>query len=219
MSFFKKAHNNANKLSEKLLGPPYDYKGKVKGPGALGMSDKGTLQALGKDVRGLIGYSDILTRGGGVASRVNGALGNKFFLKTGMKCISKKTGKSVNRYIYMNNVPNAPLAGLIKGTTTGIDSLNPYRIMGSFGAGADPICRPISLEVIDNNNSRRRETHYMTLNDIKYLRQGFSNMELEEDPLDTSDEIQLPEDIYIQAYYVFLATFGIYVIYKLMGKK
>jgi len=219
MSFFKQAQSNAGKLSDKLLGPPYDYKGKVKGPGSMGMSDQGTLEALGNDVKGLIGYADILVMGGGRASRVKGPLGNKFFLKSGMKCKDTKSGKDVDRYIYINNVPSQPFGGLIKGTTTGVDSLNPFRLMGAFSAGSEPKCRPISLEVVDNNNSRRRETHYMTLNDIKYLRQGFSNMDEEEDLEDTSDNARLPEDHYIQAYYVFLATFGVYVIYKMMGKK
>lgn len=225
MSFFQQASSNATKLSDQLLGPPYNYKSKVKTPAEIGMSDKGTLDALGKDVGGLIGYAEILITGGGVASKVDGPLGNKFFLKTGSQCKDEKSGKEVDRYIYINNVPGEPLPGLIKGTTTGVDALNPFRLMGAFAQGTAPKCRQITLEVVDNNNNKRRETHYMTLNDIDYVRSGFANMIVKGEMKKanegeiTNDEVGLPDDPYIQAYLVFLATFGVFVIYKLMGKK
>ena len=65
----------------------------------------------------------------------------------------------------------------------------------------------------------------MTLNDIDYVRSGFANMIVKDEMKKanegeiTNDEVGLPDDPYIQAYLVFLATFGVFVIYKLMGKK
>ena len=221
MSFFDEARTKAGSLQKKLLGPPYDYKGKIKSPGQLGMSDKGTLKTLAKDVGGLIGYAQILATGGGKASKVRGPLGNKFFLKTGAQCKNEK-GEDVSRYIYVNNVPKPPFAGLIKGTTTGANALNPYRIMGAFSEGNTPACRKITLEVVDNNNQRRRESNYLTLNDIKYLREGFGYDDDDEYEYDDDDageeEIALPDDIYVQTYYACLAVFGTYIVYRLMYK-
>jgi len=219
MSIFQQAQSGAGQLEKNLLGPPYDYKAKIKSPKAMGMSSRGTLPALGNDIRGLIGYSDVLVFGGGSASRVNGPLGSKFFLKTGGTCKDVKTKKSVPRYIYVNNVPNGPFAGLIKGTTTGIDSLNPYRLLGAFTQGAEPPCRNINLEVVDNNNRRSRETHYVTLSDIKSI-EGFTSG-IDEDikfDVDSLEDVSLPDDPQIQLYFAVLALFGVYVVYKIMKK-
>lgn len=219
-NFFEQAKNNAGQIENQLLGPPYDYKGKIKNPQAMGMSDRGSLPVLGNDIRGLIGYSEVLVSGGGDASRVNGPLGSKFFLKTGASCKDVATNKNVPRYIYINNVPKPPFAGLIKGTTTGISALNPYRFMGAFSEGAEPPCKNITLEVVDNNNRSTRETHYVTLSDIKNL-EGFQSGGVDEDiqfEVDGGDDISLPNDPQIQLYFGMLALFGVYVVFKIMNK-
>ena len=218
-NFFEQAKNNAGQLEQQLVGAPYDYKEKIKNPQAMGMSDRGTLPVLGNDIKGLVGYSAVLVSGGGNASRVNGPLGSKFFLKTGASCNDVATKKNVPRYIYIDNVPKPPFAGLIKGTTTGISALNPYRFMGAFSEGAEPPCRNITLEVVDNNNRTTRETHYVTLSDIKNLEgfQGGVDEDIQFD-VDGPDDVSLPNDPQIQLYFGILALFGVYIVFKIMKR-
>lgn len=217
MSFYEQASSDAKGLSSRLLGPDYNYARQIKNTRELGMSDKGDIPTLEKDVRGLVGYIKVLVEGGGPASKVNGPLGNKFFLKTGAVCKDIASKKEVPRYIYINNVPKPPLNGLIKGTTTGIDSLNPFRIMGAFTSSKAPDCKKITLEVIDNNNRKSRETNYVTLDDIKYSGlEGFMNGA--EGQQDTTSDADMPDDIPTQLYFACLAGLSIYVFYRLMKK-
>jgi len=217
-NYIQQAKDNVNQLSENIIGPPYDYKSKIKTTRELGMSDKGDLPTLENDVRGIVGYMKVLIEGGGRASKVNGPLGNKFFMKTAMLCKDTATKKEVPRYIYINNVPNPPLPGLIKGTTTGLEAINPFRIMGAFSDATTPDCKKVTLEVIDSNNRKSRETNYMTLNDIKYMREGFETVDDTDENEDIDDNVALPDDMFIQAYYVTLAAFGVYIVYRLMHK-
>ena len=219
MSIVEQAKSNVSGLAEKLLGPPYDYKAKIKNTQELGMSDRGDLKTLEKDVRGIVGYMKVLIEGGGRASKVNGPLGNKFFMKTAMMC--KIGGKEVPRSIYINNVPKPPLAGLIKGTTTGLQAVNPFRIFGAFADATTPECKQITLEVIDSNDRKSRETHYMTLNDIEYLNKGllgFQNID-DEELIKNAEIVELPDDLFVRAYYICLAALGVYLVYRLMNKK
>lgn len=220
----EESKTNPGGLMEKILGPPYNYSKQIKNTAQLGMSDRGDLKTLERDVKGIVGYVKVLIEGGGPASKVKGPLGNKFFMKTAMLC--KNNGKDVPRSIYINNVPNPPLPGLIKGTMTGLNSVNPFRLMGAFADATTPQCKQITLEVIDSNNRKSKETHYMTLNDIEYLNKtildgfGFNTMDSskDEDIIKNAQIIDLPDDIIIQAYYVCLAALGIYIIYRLMEK-
>ena len=52
----------------------------------------------------------MLVTGKGRASKTGKPLGNKFFLKTGGQCnpIDKK-GNTVDRYLYINNVPDGSI--------------------------------------------------------------------------------------------------------------
>lgn len=218
-SFYEKAKGNAAKIEEQLLGPSYNYASKIKSPRQMRMGSQGTLPQIGRNIKGLVGYADVLISGSGNAQTVSGPLGSKFFMKTGAVCKAKGSGKSVPRYIYINNVPKPPLAGLIKGTTTGVRALNPYKLMGALGTTSTSECRPITLEVVDNNNNRRRETHYMTAADIKSL--GSSMIPFGEGfTLNNDDDsgVMMPEDPHIQLYYTLLSIFGVYIIYRLMDK-
>lgn len=212
MSFYANANSNPQGVQDSLLGPSYSYKNQIKSPEELGMSERGTMDALGNDITGLIGYVSVLVDGGGNASKPGGPLGNKFFMKTGAMCNDVNTNKDVDRYIYVNNVPNPPLPGLIKGVTTGLDTLNPFRIMGAFAEGTKPLCKEITMEVIDVNNQRSQETHFVTLSDINSL-EGFSNYNLQ-----NAAPVDLPKDIGIQLYYMTLSGLGLYLLYKLMNK-
>lgn len=183
VNMFEEVLSNAKAAEEKYLGPDYPYYKYVKTPSDIGMSGKGTLSQLGKDIDGLQAYVELLVSGGGKASATGKPLGNKFFLKTGAKCTAKDTKKETERYIYINNVPagNIPIIssgagvnfssfkGLIPGTISNLNAFNPMTLFQSFLAGSSPECQKLKMETIDIYNNRSTETHYVTLIDIKNM--------------------------------------------------
>jgi hypothetical protein len=182
-NIFDQVLNNANGVQEKLLGPTYPYYKNIKTPRDIGMSDKGTMNALTADINGLINYTTLLVQGKSKASTTGGPLGNKFFLNTGAKCNDVVTKKQVDRYIYVNNVPegNIPFIsqglgvnfsefkGLIPGAVGNLNVLNPYNLLQSFLSGSVPDCQKLTMQTIDVNNNKSSETHYVTLVDIKNM--------------------------------------------------
>ena len=180
-NMFKEVLKNAKAAEAKYIGPDYPYYKYIRTPGEIGMSGKGTLKQLGKDVDGLVNYMELLVSGGGKASATGQPLGNRFFLKTGGKCVDAKTGEDQSRYIYINNVPqgNIPLIsggmgvnfsefkGLIPGTISNLNAFNPMTIFQSFLSGAKPQCQELTMETIDAQNRKSTATHYVTNVDIQ----------------------------------------------------
>ena len=67
-NLFEDVLKDAQKVEEKLLGPSYPYYKNIKLPSEIGMSDKGTIKALGKNIDGLIQYVEVLVTGKSKAS-------------------------------------------------------------------------------------------------------------------------------------------------------
>lgn len=191
-TIFEKVLTDAKGVEESLLGPTYPYYKNIKTPNEIGMSDKGSLQQMSTNIDGLVQYVQLLVSGKGRASSTGNPLGNKFFLPTGAKCAaidscSNKndltTCQKVDRYIYVNNVPqgNIPFIssglgvnfsefkGLVPGAMGNLNVLNPYAIMSSFLSGSTPKCQQITMETISTNNARSSETHYVTTADISNM--------------------------------------------------
>ena len=189
-NLFQEVLNDENEVEARLLGQSYPYYKNIKSPSEIGMSDKGTIKQMTKDINGLIQYVELLVTGKSKASATGGPLGNKFFLQTGAKCAAMdkctdpknvSTCQQVDRYIYVNNVPygNIPFIssglgqnfsefrGLIPGAMGNLDVLNPYTIMSAFLSGSTPPCQEITMQVIDASNNKSSETHYVTTIDIK----------------------------------------------------
>jgi hypothetical protein len=182
---FQDVLSNAKGAKEKYMGPDYPYYKYIKTPSDIGMSDKGTLTQMGKDIDGLIEYVNLLVSGKSKASATGQPLGNKFFLKTGGKCMDKSTDpeQEVDRYIYINNVPmgNIPFIssgvgvnfsefrGLIPGTISNLNAFNPMTMLQSFLAGSKPDCQEITMETIDTYNNKSTESHFVTMVDIKNM--------------------------------------------------
>jgi len=236
-NIFEEVLNDANAVQTKLLGPDYPYYKNIKTPDELGMSSKGSISTLVSDIKGIGSYAEILVSGGGNASATGKPLGNKFFLKTGATCLDEETNQDVDRHIYINNVPqgNIPIIssgigvnftefrGLIPGTLSNLNVLNPYAIMGSFLSGSKPPCQSITLETIDANNNHSSESHYLTLVDIKNMDPcNFSNgknpitgtqcRETFKSPLEP--ELIIPDDWLAQLFIISCCFIIIYVIYK-----
>jgi hypothetical protein len=186
-NIFQDVLKDATGVEQNLLGPDYPYWKNIKNPQALGMSSNGSLSTMAKDIDGLIQYVQVLVTGGG-ASTTGGPLGNKFFLQTGGKCTDVNTKQEVDRYIYVNNIPmgNVPFIssgldtnfsdfkGLIPGTMSNLNVLNPYAILGAFTSGSTPQCQEITMQTIGPTppptslptNAQGTETHYVSLVDI-----------------------------------------------------
>ena len=239
-NLFDEVLQDAQGVQQKLLGPTYPYYKNIKMPNQIGMSDQGSLSALGNDINGLIQYVEVLVSGNSQASATGGPLGNKFFLKTGAKCKDTASGNLVDRYIYVDNVPdgNIPFIsqglgvnfsefkGLIPGAMGNLNVLNPFAIMQSFLSGSTPDCQELTMQTIDTNNNSSSETHYVTLVDIKNMDPcSFSNgtnpssgKKCNETFQMPYDDTLLPEDPLIQLYFLCLGGVGLYILYRFMEK-
>jgi hypothetical protein len=252
-NLFDQVLNGVGNVEEKYLGPTYLYYKNIKTPREIGMSDEGTLQAMGRDINGLIQYVELLVTGKSQASATGGPLGNKFFLQTGAKCAATNkcsnpkdtsTCEKVDRYIYVNNVPagNIPFIsqglgvnfsefkGLIPGTMSNLNTLNPLILMQSFLSGSNPACQEITMETINTDNLKSSETHYVTLTDIKNMdpcsfRDGKNPLlpnsrckETFETGVAANASPVLPDDPLAQIYFASLAGIGMYILYRLMEK-
>jgi hypothetical protein len=242
-TIFTEVLNDAENVQEKLLGPTYPYYKNIKMPNQIGMSDEGSLSALGNDVNGLIQYVEVLVTGNSQASATGGPLGNKFFLQTGAKCKDVASGNQVDRYIYVDNVPNGDIPfisqglgvnfsnfeGLIPGAMGNLNVLNPFAIMSSFLSGATPPCQELTMQTIDISNNSSTQTQYVTLSDIGNMNAcTFQNgvnpvnnsqcQQAFQTGVSANAEAVLPEDPLAQLYFAALAVIGIYILYRFMDK-
>ena len=253
-NLFQEVLSDAKGVEARLLGEPYEYWKQIKSPPEIGMTSDGSLQALAKDIDGLVQYVEVLVTGKG-ASKTGGPLGNKFFLQTGGKCKDINSCKDqgndcqlqeVDRYIYINNVPqgNIPfissgmgqnfsdLKGLIPGTMGNLNVLNPFAIMQAFMSGATPDCSAVKLETINADNITGTETHYVSIVDQSNMdpcsfldgRNPVSGQQCKEifsnmQKLDNLDPaVFLPDDPMVQVYYAILGVLGLYILCCLMRK-
>jgi hypothetical protein len=244
---FEEILTNAKAAEEKYIGPDYPYYKYIKTPSEIGMSGKGSLSQLGKDIDGLTSYVELLVSGSGKASATGKPLGNKFFLKTGGKCTDKATNQDVDRYIYINNVPagNIPFIssgvgvnfsefkGLIPGTISNLNAFNPMEMFQAFLSGSKPNCQEIKMETIDVYNNRSTESHFVTLVDIQNMdpcifpnkKNPITNAQCKETFSNMNNQIQecytcykIPKDPFTQMYFASLGFLGIYILYGIMIK-
>ena len=191
-NLFQDVLNDATGVENKLLGPTYPYYKNIKSPSQIGMGDNGTIQQMSKDINGLIQYVEVLVTGNSGASATGQPLGNKFFLKTGAKCLAgnncngstDSSGcQEVDRYIYIDNVPTGDIPfissgmgvnfsefkGLIPGAMGNLNVLNPFALTRAFLSGSTPPCQQITMQTITNDNVKSSETNYVTVTDISSM--------------------------------------------------
>ena len=90
----------------------------------------------------------------------------------------EKDKKLVDRWIYVNNIPDGSipfiasgadgrtfqdLRGLIPGALGNLGALSPVQLFNGFTAGTYPPCSEISLQTVDNDNVARSEKHHVAL--------------------------------------------------------
>lgn len=169
----------------------YNYAKNIKAPKEMDMSTKGNLKTLRNNVKGIQSYIEILTFGGGNASRRGGEpLGNRYFMDLGIKCKDIESGEKKNMYSYINNVPtgnvpflssatdrNVGIKGLVPGVIEKAAELNPITLFSKMNFDV-PECVEVTLPVdgITNENNKeikvsdnKFESHYVSIKDLKAM--------------------------------------------------
>ena len=218
-SFFSNIGNSSHKS--------YSYSDQIKTPSEIGMSGEGKLSVLARDIGGIIGYTQILVQGGGVASKIPGPLGDKYFMKTGSICKDVATGKRVVRSIFINNIPDGSIPfissgvgvrfksfrGLVPGLLSNLAKIDPTAIFSAFSAGTTPKCKAVTLETRDANNKTKMETAFLILSDIKQAKEGFaSNRSKIHSAANLNSDAS---DILTYMYYIAVLGILIYIIARL----
>ena len=193
--FFKSILSGPGNVSKSFLGQNYKYQDHIKTPEELGMSSEGSMDAMVKDINGLIGYVQILVAGGGDATKglQSGPLGDKFFLQTGGQCTDILSKQKVDRYIYIDNVPDGSIPfvsaslngykskdmrGIVPGVLSNMSRIEPTKIFGAFMMGSEPDCMAVTREVIDEKGESRTSTYHLIIPDIKSMSDNGNEMEL-----------------------------------------
>jgi len=240
-NLFKEVLQDAQTVEKDLLGPDYKYWKQIKSPSELGMSTKGTVSAISNDVAGLINYVELLVTGNSKASKTGKPLGDTFFLKTFATCKDKKSKEVVDRYIYVNNVPDgsipfisgamnqnfSEMEGLIPGTMSNLSSMNPMLIFQAFMSGSQPDCEELTMETIDVNNNRGTETRHVTTIDIQNMNPcSFSS---KKNPVSgkkcresftniNMKRTYIPDDFLVILFYSSFGMMGIYLLILLIKR-
>jgi len=248
-SFFNDLKSNNSSTKSSLMGPNYPYVKYINGTKRMGMGPQWS--KIANNVSGLGAYVQILVEGGGRASRTGKPLGNKFFLKTAGKCKAVsvpcpggkckpseltpvmedstnekgetvKKQKLVNRYMFVNNIPdgNIPLVssasggtnfstfkGLIPGMLSNLNVLNPGDLFKSFTMSTEPKCSKITMQTVDTNNNKRMETNYVPITEIKMInpclfpdrKNKFRDPARGEDPKCNEAFVNMDEDSLLQS--------------------
>jgi len=147
----------------------FPYKDYIKPPEELGISSRGDVGTLTRDIGGLINYIQVLTEGKGAAVRGNQPLGNRYFFKTGAKCKDVKNDEEKDRYLYIDNVPPGMLKGLLPGLVGSITRIKPEKLFDVFSKNPDNSCAAVTLQTIDKDLRKSRETRYLNKADIKTI--------------------------------------------------
>jgi hypothetical protein len=197
----------------------YPYHKFIKTPKELGSSNAGTLTALGRDIGAMGTYVNVLTTGdsrghvGGV-----GALGNKYFMKTGATC-NAPNGKQP-RYIFVNNIPDGSFAGkgLVPGALENITYINPLKLFTAFSQGTS--CQQITMETRDIKNATSTESQYVLNDDISsYNACWFKNKKNPVTNETCREGMTMPKDTCAQMYLAGLGIVGIYILHRLLHKR
>jgi hypothetical protein len=237
-NFFDKIANGAVGLEQSMLGPDYKYYKHIRTPGAMGASSAGNMDAMAKNVAGIINYVELLVAGGGPASDTGGPLGPKFYVKTAGKCKDVSTKKVVPRYIYIDNVPdgNIPLIssglgvnfsefkGLLPGILEDAGALNPMSMFSAFQQGATPDCKEVTFPVQGDDRTNPPTSGHVAVAEINEYEadqkraEGFlSGNRLLRGEKRKKKSKTVP--VFANMYFTGFGLLLVYLMYKMMHKK
>ena len=196
----------------------YPYSTYIKSPEQLGASSKGNLTALGKDIKAMGSYVDVLMKGRSNAIVGGGPMGNKYFLNTNGTC-TDATGKSQTRYVYINNIPSGSREGLVPGILENLMYVNPSKIFSAFSEKTN--CQQITMDVKDISNNVTTQSQYVIDSDIKeYNPCWFKNKinPVTKKKCSTREGMCVHDNPSIQLYKMTLSILGLFILYSLLKK-
>ena len=158
----------------------YPYASYIKSPDEMSAGPKGDYTTLSKDIKAMTAYVDVLVSGQSKAQNTptQGPMGNKYFLNTGGTCTADD-GSTVDRYVYINNVPDGTIPllsgamgtkftqyeGLVPGILEDLGYIDPTALFGAFSTDSTN-CREITMQVRDNENVDARQSQFVEESDI-----------------------------------------------------
>ena len=198
----------------------YPYKDMIKTPRQLYVSGDGNLQALRNDIRALNSYVNVFTSGKSDAQAIS-PLGNKFFLDTGVKCLTK-IGTQEQRYAFVNNIPDDNIfgQGLVGGIIQNVSSINPGALFNAFSQNAQ-FCQKITMDTRDNQNNEAQESQYVNEAEIAdYNACWFSNRKnpVSKTSCEGFTNRQIPKDPIVQVYIMGIGVLAAYMAFNFIKK-
>ena len=238
-NFFDKIAKGIIDDEQSMLGPDYKYYKHIRPPGAMGASSAGNMDAMAKDVAGIINYVELLVSGGGPASDTGGPLGPRFYVKTAGNCKDVKTKKVVPRYIYIDNVPDGKIPlissglgvdfkefrGLLPGILEDAGALNPMSIFSAFQQGATPDCKEVAFPVQGDDRANHPTSGHVAIAEINEYEadqkraEGFlsGNRILRGEKRKKKSKTTVP--VFANMYFTGFGLLLVYLMYKMMHKK
>lgn len=197
----------------------YPYEKYIKTPSSIGVSSKGTLDALGKDIDGITAYVDVLMSGKSKA-QMSKRLGNKYFMNTSTTCNTDQ-GETVDRYVFVNNIPTGKIAnyqGLVPGILENVTEMNPASLFSAFEP--DTPCQQITMTTVDVNNAERVESNYVMQADIEdYNPCLFQSKKNPVSGEKCTEGMQMPNDPLVSGYFFGVGALAAYIVFRMVRKK
>jgi hypothetical protein len=204
-------------LAEKS-GTLYPYDEYIKAPASIGVSSRGSLAVLGDDIKAITAYVGVLMSGNSKAQMAP-RLGNKYFMDTKTTC-NTKTGETVPRYVFVNNIPSGKIAGyqgLVPGILENTVQLNPAKLFDAFAP--DTPCQQITMTTVDVNNKQRVESQYVMQADIEdYNPCLFQNKKNPVSGKNCTEGMQMPNDPVVSGYFFGVGALAAYIVFRMLHK-
>jgi hypothetical protein len=199
----------------------YSYEDQLKTPPEIGVSSKGDLDTLKKDIKGIQSYVSVLTTGVSRAQSVS-PLGNKYFLDMGTEC-KDLTGATQARYAFINNIPDGTFMGqkgLVPGVIENLAAINPSSIFSAFQE--DSPCQQITMQTRDTENKQGTESKYVAQSDIETYNPCWfpeKRNPVTEEKCVEGMQSQMPKDPLLQTYVLGLGAIAGYMLYRMTQKR
>ena len=148
------------------------YTSRIKDPTDLGVSAKGKIKYMVKDVKAMANYVNVLTRKGPWKALKNGehkSIGSSSFFKTGTTCKNvEDNGDSADRYFYNDAIPYGKNKSLIFSIAGDIENMNPLSLLDGL-KHHDNTCKKVNLQVRQPNGDETYEERAVNINEIEAI--------------------------------------------------
>jgi hypothetical protein len=146
------------------------YSSRIKSPREMGVTSKGKLKYLVKDVKGMLSYVDVLIDDGPWKavkknSKKMNAIGSSALINTSTKCTDTNTNDKVDRYIYMDSIPKGTNKSLLFSIFYDVENLNPLSLLDNLNA--DNNCREVELLEREEDGDEKYNKGHVNISEIE----------------------------------------------------